>query len=154
MNAEFEKLYNEYNKVVCILSSTSCNVPQWDDLVRWSKEHKEEAVDCIIEILDKEPNDIVRLCYEMFPDIIETKGYIPLKSLCSIWLTITILKAYRNESVIDLSNVSEVYKEYDEYYNYIQDNYIPWNPFKEEDPNVSYEEYKAGKRNDENRLTS
>jgi hypothetical protein len=29
----------------------------------------------------------------------------------------------------------------------MKNNYISWNPFKEEDPNITFEDYKQGKRN-------
>ena len=49
------------------------------------------------------------------------------------------------------SNVN-YYKDYDEWSNYLKNNYIPWDPRIEEDPNVTLEEFKLGKRNDENLL--
>ena len=40
-----------------------------------------------------------------------------------------------------------IYKDYDAYQEYMKDNYIPWNLFKAEDPNITFDEFKQGKRN-------
>ena len=39
------------------------------------------------------------------------------------------------------------YKDYDEFKEYQEKHYIPWNPFHEENPNITFEEFKQGKRN-------
>ena len=40
-----------------------------------------------------------------------------------------------------------IYKDYDAYQEYMKDHYIAWNPFKEDDPNITFDEFKQGKRN-------
>ena len=41
----------------------------------------------------------------------------------------------------------DYYKEYDAYKEHLDKHYIPWNPFRQDDPNVTFEEFKQGKRN-------
>jgi hypothetical protein len=41
----------------------------------------------------------------------------------------------------------DYYKEYDAYKKHLDKHYIPWNPFRQDDPNVTFEEFKQGKRN-------
>ena len=151
MNKEFKNLYKNWFNATAILSHSQFEVPEWYELVDWSKEHKEEAVDGIIEILKEEPGWIVQLCDELFPDVLKSEGYIPLEVWCTAWLA--ILKGYKEGlplDDIDITNLPNPYEDYDAYHKYLNDHYIPWNPFHEDDPNITLEEFKQGKRNPEN----
>lgn len=154
MNIEFERLYREYWKKICFLSSLPPYIPEWDALVEWSKAHKKEAVDCIIEMLSEEPSDVVGLCEELFPGMLKAEGFVPLDMWCNTWLV--ILTAYKNGQTkldtIDPKEFPDHYKEYKAYHKYMENHYIPWNPFHEDDPNISFEDYKQGKRNDKKLL--
>lgn len=155
MNKEFERLYLDYYKDVCFLSVLPPTVPQWDVLVEWSKEHKDEAVDCIIEMLEEEPSDVVKLCDDLFPDVLKAEGYIPLDTWCIAWHT--LLKAYKEGLSFDNVNIAKdannnLYKDYNAYQKYMENHYIPWNIFKEDDPNITLEDFKQGKRNDKKLL--
>lgn len=150
MSKEFEILYNEWYKASCFLSTGNFEVPEWKALVEWSKEHKEEAVDCIIELLEEEPSHVVKLCDELFPDVLKAEGYIPLDTWCIAWHTLLI--AYKKGLSFEDVNIAKdsnnnLYKDYNAYHKYMENHYIPWNPFHEEDPNVTLEEYKQGKQN-------
>ena len=50
------------------------------------------------------------------------------------------------------NQIFNYYKDYNEWSNYLKDNYIPWDPHIEGDPNVTLEEFKLGKRNDKKLL--
>lgn len=153
MNTEFQDLYNKYWKAICFLSVRPPHIPEWEALVEWSKAHKEEAVDCIIEMLSKEPSDVVGLCDELFPDLVDYEGYCPLDFICNTWLV--ILTAAKNGQTLDVTSPKKFpdnYKDYKKYKKYLEKNYIPWNPFHEDDPNITLEEYKQGKRNDKKLL--
>lgn len=148
MNKEFEKLYTDWYKATCFMSHSLFDVTEWKQLVDWSKEHKEEAVDGLIEILEQEPDWVVQLCDELFTDTVKYDGFVPLDFNCRLWLT--LLKKYKKGESFngtDIYDCPDPYKVYDEYHEYLKENYIPWNPFHEEDPNITLEEFKQGKRN-------
>ena len=155
MNAEFKKLHDDWYKSICFLSHSQFQNQQWKDLLEWSKEHKKEAVDGIVELLKEEPNWVVQLCDELFPDIIKVEGFMPLEPYCNLWLNIlTKVQEYNEtgESSFDINNTVDYYKDYREYMKYMETHYIAWNPYKEEDPNITLEEFKQGKRNSEELL--
>lgn len=152
MNAEFKKLYDDWYRSVCFLSYGQFRNQQWKTLLEWSKEHKKEAVDGIAELLKEEPDWVVHLCDELFPDIIKVEGFMPLIPYCNLWLNIlTKVQEYHEagEFLFDIENTVDYYKDYREYMEYMVTHYIAWNPHKEEDPNITLEEFKQGKRNSE-----
>jgi hypothetical protein len=152
MNTEFKNLYVAWYNATCILSTGLHECKEWKDLVAWSKEHKEESVDGIIELLTVEPNWIVKLCDELFPDALRYEGWMSLNMVCNTWLT--ILKSYKDGTIdkIDFTRCPNNYEDYEAYQEYLKDHYIPWNPFREDDPNITLIEFNEGKRNDEELL--
>lgn len=70
--------------------------------------------------------------------------YEELKKWCNFWVLIleNRLENYKKGGILPY-----IYKDYDEYQEYMKDHYIAWNPFKEEDPNITFDEFKQGKRN-------
>lgn len=148
MNKEFKELYDKWYENTCLLSYVDLeHKPDFIELVNWSKENKQEAINSIIEILKKEPDFVVYVLDELFDHPLTTEGYVSIEQYCNMWLN---LIEYYNNGEKDLSNVDlnkDNYKDYREYMKYMKDNYISWNPFKEDDPNVTLEEYKQGKRN-------
>lgn len=149
MNTEFERLYKEHWNKTWMLACKPSHCPTWEALVDWAKANREEAIDCIIEMLKEEPNDIVGLCDVLFPDSVTYEDFVPLDIVCNTWLV--ILTAYKNGQVLETTNPYEFpdhYKEYKKYMKYMEKNYIPWNPFHEKDPNITLEDFMSGKRND------
>lgn len=148
MNKEFKELYDKWYENTCLLSYIDLeHEPYFIELVNWSKKNKQEAVNSIIEILKKEPDFVVYVLDELFDHPLTTEGYVSIEQYCNMWLN---LIEYYNNGEKDLSNVDlnkDNYKDYQEYMKYMKDNYISWNPFKEDDPNITLEEYKQGKRN-------
>lgn len=137
MNKEFLDLYNKwYNSFIFSAHSTADPKAKdnYKQLREWALENKDEFKSSAIELLEEEPNDIVMLLNEIFDFKIE--GWMPLDVICNFWLNI-----YKDTTNVDY------YKDYKEYHEYMKDHYIPWNPFKEEDPNITLEEFKQGKRN-------
>lgn len=152
MNKEFKELYDKWNEATMFLSYRDLEQEQgFIDLVNWSKENKEEAVDSIEEILKNEPDFVVYVLDELYDHPLATEGYVSIEQYCNVWLN--ILDYYKNGEK-DLSKVNfskDNYKDYKAYMEYMDDNYIPWNPFTGDgDPNVTFEEYKMGKRNNPN----
>jgi len=151
MNKEFKELYDNWHKDTCLLSSRDFKNEQgFIDLVNWSKDNKKEAVESITEMLKKEPNFVVYILDELFDHPITCEGYIPLDQYCNAWIA---LIEFYNSGETDtrvFSITKDYYKDWREYQEYMKDNYLPWNPTKEQDPNVTLEEYKMCKRNNPN----
>lgn len=151
MNTEFKELYDKWNEDTWLLSYRDLENEQgFIDLVKWSKENKEEAAASIEEILKNGPDFVVYVLDELFNHPLKADGYISIEQYCNVW--INLIEYYRNGekdfSKIDL--YKDNYKEYREYMKYMETNYLQWNPTKEDDPNITLEEFKMGKRNNPN----
>ena len=151
MNKEFEELYDKWNEDTMFLSCRDFqNEPGFIALIEWSKEHKKEAVESIAEMLKEEPSFVVYILDELFDHPLTYESYIPLDQYCNAW--IALIEFYNSgETDTKVFNITkDYYKYWREYQEYMKDNYISWNPFKENDPNVTLEEFKMGKRNNPN----
>lgn len=146
MNKEFKELYDKWYYDTCFLSSRDFNHEQgFIDLVNWSKEHKKEAVDSIQEMLLEEPSFVVYILDELFDHPITCEGFIPLDYYCNAWLS--VIELYK-EGKTELTAIVDHYEDYRAYHKYMKKHYIPWNPFHEDDPNITLEEFRQGKRNE------
>lgn len=147
MNNEFLDLYYKWRNTF-IFSAFGSADPRakdaYEKLKEWSLENVKEAVECIKEILLEEPNDVVLLLPDILGTNIEIDGWMPLDAICNIWLNILNHDINDNHEKKELK---DYYKDYREFKEYMKDNYIPWNPVHEEDPNITLEEFKQGKRN-------
>lgn len=147
MNNEFLDLYYKWRNTF-IFSAFGSADPRakdaYEKLKEWSLENVKEAVECIKEILLEEPNDVVLLLPDILGTNIEIDGWMQLDSICNIWLNILNHDINDNHEKKELK---DYYKDYREFKEYMKDNYIPWNPVHEEDPNITLEEFKQGKRN-------
>lgn len=151
MNAEFEELYNTWHTETMFLSVGNFNTESWYKLVEWSKKHVKEAMLSVREILLEEPHQIVNLLDEIIENGPKAEGPVPLDAWCNLWIAI-INASLEGKTDIEINKVEDNYKDYREYHEYLKDHYIPWNPFHEDDPNITLEEFKQGKRNDEERI--
>ena len=145
MKEEFLKLYNKWHSSYVFSAHGSADPAakiHYEKLKEWCANNKGDALLYIRELLLKEPNDIVRILDDLYKDRFEfnVDGFCPLDMYCNLWLNITNAE-FDNEHIIDY------YKDWREWDAYLKTNYIAWNPFKEEDPNVTLEEFKQGKRN-------
>jgi hypothetical protein len=151
MNKEFEKLYNKWYADTALLSHRDFkNEPGFVALVEWSKEHKKEAVESIREMLIEEPSFVVYVLDELFDHSMTCEGFVPLDHYCNAWIAII---DFYNSGAQDTNKFSishDYYEDWRAYQKYLKDHYISWNPFKENDPNVTLEEFKMGKRNNPN----
>ena len=147
---EFLDLYNKWHSSY-IFSAFGSSDPRakgsYEQLKEWCENHKGDSLQYIRELLLKEPGDIVRILDDLYKDRFEfnVDGYCPLDIYCNLWLNITNAE-FDNKHIIDY------YEDYNKWQDYLKDNYIPWNPVHEEDPNVTLEEFKQGKRNNEKLL--
>ena len=151
MNKEFKELYDKWYEDTFLLSYRDLEHEQgFIDLVNWSKDNKEEAVDSIVEMLKESPDFAVYVLDELFDHPLTAEGYVSIEQYCNVWLN---LVEYYRDGEKDLTKVDiskDNYKDYKAYMKYMDDNFIPFNPFKEEDPNITLEEFKMGKRNNPN----
>ena len=147
MNNEFLDLYNKWRNTF-IFSAFGSADPRakesYEELKKWSLINVKEAVECIKEILLEEPNDVILLLPEILGTNIEIDGWMPLDAICNIWLNILNHDINDNH---DQKELKDYYKDYREFHEYMKDHYIPWNPVHEENPNITFEEFKQGKRN-------
>ena len=151
MDKEFEELYNKWNSETGFLSHRDfLNEPGFVALLEWSREHKKEAVESIREILMGEPSFVVHILDELFDHPLTCEGYIPLDYYCNGWLALLDFYDSGEKDTGSFSMTKDYYKDWREYQEYMKHNYIAWNPFKENDPNVTLEEFKSGKRNNPN----
>jgi len=151
MDAKFEELYNKWHTDTMFLSVGNFNHETWFTLVDWSKAHTKEAIEGVRELIGDEPNQIVHLLDEIIENPPIAEGYVPLDKWCNVWIAI-IDSSKEGKTDIKLNKVDDNYKDYKAYQKYMDKNYIPWNPFHEDDPNITLEEFKQGKRNDKKLL--
>lgn len=147
---EFLRLYNKWYHSY-IFSAFGPNDPNAREhylkLREWCANNKGDALLYIRELLLEEPSDIVLILDDLYKNEFgfNVDGYCPLDTYCNLWLNVTNAE-FDNKHIIDY------YEDYNKWHDYLKDNYIPWNPFKEQDPNVTLEEFKQGKRNDKKLL--
>ena len=135
MNNEFKELYDDWMRAVMFKSYGQFDDPTWNTLEEWSLGNPEEAIDSIKEILLEEPDHVVQLLDKLMPDELKIDGYIDLESYCNCWLNILC-------GTLETGKFINYYGDYQKYQKYLDKNYIPWNPFKEEDPNPSFNKWK------------
>lgn len=150
MNKEFEELYNKWYTDTMFLSAGNFNTDSWLELVKWSKEHTKEAIEGVREIIADEPAQVVHLLDLIVEDPPKAEEYVPLDVWCNLW--IAIIDSAKDGKIGDPIEIKDNYEDSRAYHEYLKDHYIPWNMFHEDDPNITLEEFKQGKRNDEELL--
>ena len=148
MKEEFLNLYNKWHSSFMFSAHGSADPAakeHYNKLREWCINNGDVALSYIREILLQGPDDIVNLLDDLYKEEynVEVNGFWPLDEYCNLWLNVTD-PDFEHKVVIDY------YKDWKAYQNYLKENYIPWNPYKQEDPNITFEEFKQGKRNDKN----
>ena len=144
---EFAELYNKwYSSFIFSAhgSADPCAKESYNKLIEWCKNNRGDALLFIREILMEEPNDIVNLLDDLYKEEFNVclDGFCSLDAYCNLWLNVT-------DAEFDGRHMKDYYVNWREWRKYLEKHYISWNPFKENDPNVTQEEYKQGKRNKE-----
>lgn len=145
MKEEFLKLYNKWHSSYVFSAHGSADPAakiHYEKLKEWCKNHRGDALIYIRELLMEEPNDTVQLLDDIYKEEFEfsVDGFCSLDMYCNLWLNIT-------DAEFDGEHIKDYYKDWREWDDYLKENYIAWNPIQEEDPNVTLEEFKQGKRN-------
>ena len=150
MNKEFEALYKEWHSNTMFLSTGNFDNEWWSRLVKWSKKHTKEAIEGVRELIADEPHQVVHLLDEIIENGPKAEGYVPLDAWCNLW--IAIIDASKNnegkERLVFPDKIKDNYEDSRAYHEYLKTHYIPWNPFREDDPNITLEEFRQGKRNE------
>lgn len=131
MNSEFKNLYDAWRSATMFKSTGQFQDSTWKNLMDWCRANRGEAFKSIKEILLEGPGWIVQALDELSPGMIKADGYIPLDTYCNLWLI--ILNGGEN---------IDYYEDWKAWQKWLENNYKPWNPFKEDDPNPSLEEWK------------
>ena len=143
---EFLDLYNKCHFTFMFSGNNSEDLTikkSYNKLIETCKINRGDALLYIREILMEGPNDIVNLLDDLFKEEFgfSYEGFCSLDEYCNLWLNVTDVE-------FDGKHIKDYYKDYNAYHEYLEKNYIPWNPFKENDPNVTFKEFKQGKRNE------
>lgn len=142
---EFLDLYNKWHSSFMFSAhgyADPAAKEYYNKLIEWCKINRGDALLYIREMLMEGPNDIVNLLDDLFKEEFRFnyEGFCPLDTYCNLWLNVT-------DAEFDGKHIKDYYKDWTVWHKYLKKNYIPWNPFKENDPNVTLEEFKQGKRN-------
>lgn len=147
MNKEFLELYKNWYYSHCLNSTgTQLVNDKLIELENWCKQNKKEAIQCIIQVLEDEPDNVIILLPELTgvrPKWLSDPQvglYMQLDEMSNWWLN--FLKKTKNVNY---------YKDWKEWKKYLNKHYMSWRPNLENDPNVTQREFKEGKRNNESR---
>jgi hypothetical protein len=145
MKEEFLDLYNKWHSSFIFSAHGSADPAAkepYNKLREWCINNRDNALVYIREILLEGPNDIVKLLDDLYKEEykVDVDGFWQFGEYCNFWLNITD-PDFEHKVMIDY------YKDWNAYQNYLKENYISWNPLKQGDPNITFEEFKQGKRN-------
>lgn len=147
---EFLDLYNKWHSTFMFSAHGSADPAakeSYNKLREACEINRGDALLYIREILMEGPDDIVNLLDDLFKEEFgfSYEGFCPLDTYCNLWLNVT-------DAEFNGKHIKDYYKDWKAWHKYLEKNYIPWNPFKENNPNVTLEEFKQGKRNDKKLL--
>lgn len=142
---EIDKLFSAWYRTMMFDSTGRLGHQERDELVSYAKEHQEDLKAWALRELEEPKFENLRI-----PEILDAslsdnlpvpskKKLIEIVSLNTDDLYMIRCNSWLNH----LKGTSGInyYKDYQEYHNYLQKNYIPWSPNKEDDPNPSYKEF-------------
>lgn len=152
---EFIDLYNKWQSSFMFSAFGSADPRArvfYEALIDWCKKHHDEALEYIKEILTDEPNQVVKILDDLYSKEFNFtfEGYCPLDLWCNIWLNILNNDIDLTKSKPKKNQIKDYYKDYNKYKKYMKEHYMSWRPNLEDDPNVTQEEFKQGKRNNKN----
>lgn len=142
---EFLNLYNKWHNS-CKFCEHGKESPEAKESYNKLREACEinhgDVLQYIREALMETPNYIVKLLDDFYKEEFRFDYEVSctLDEYCNLWLNIT-------DAEFDGKHIKDYYKDWKAWHKYLDKNYIPWNPFKENDPNVTFQEFKQGKRN-------
>lgn len=142
---EIDKLFSTWYRAIMFDSTGRLGHQERDELVSYAKEHQEDLKAWALKELEEPKFENLWI-----PEILDAslsdnlpvpskKNLVEIVSLNTDDLYMIRCNSWLNH----LKGTSGInyYKDYQEYHNYLQKNYIPWSPNKEDDPNPSYKEF-------------
>lgn len=90
-NSLFQTNLNKWNRETAFLSVRNFENKYFDEIVKM----KEDAVPYIYEELKKGPTLLVHALDKIYPDTVKCEGYVPLTTICNVWLNILSKKLTR-----------------------------------------------------------
>ena len=90
-SAQFQKNLSNWNRETAYLSVGNFNNRYFDEIVKM----REDAVPFIYEELKKEPTLLVHALDKIYPGMVKCEGYVPLSTICNVWLNILSKKLAR-----------------------------------------------------------
>lgn len=142
---EIDKLFSTWYRAIIFDSTGRLGHQEQDELVSYAKEHQEDLKAWALKELEEPKFENLWI-----PEILDASlsDNLPVPSKKSLVEIVSLntddLYMIRCNSWLNhLKGTSGInyYKDYQEYHNYLQKNYIPWSPNKEDDPNPSYKEF-------------
>lgn len=142
---EIDKLFSTWYRAIMFDSTGRLGHQERDELVSYAKEHQEDLKAWALRELEEPKFENLWI-----PEILDASlsDNLPVPSKKSLVEIVSLntddLYMIRCNSWLNhLKGTSGInyYKDYQEYHNYLQKNYIPWSPNKEDDPNPSYKEF-------------
>lgn len=90
-SSQFQANLDGWNRETAFLSLGNFNNKYFDEIVKM----QEDAVPFIYEELKKGPTLLVHALDKIYPDTVKCDGYVPLTTICNVWLNILSKKLVR-----------------------------------------------------------
>ena len=84
ISSTFQSNLNNWNRETAFLSVGNFKNKYFDEIVKM----QEEAVPFIYEELKKGPTLLVHALDRIYPNTVKCDGYVPLATICNVWLNI------------------------------------------------------------------
>ena len=88
---QFQNNLSNWNRETAYLSVGNFNNHYFDEIVKM----QEDAVPFIYEELKKGPTLLVHALDKIYPNTVKCEGYVPLSTICNVWLNILSKKLAR-----------------------------------------------------------
>ena len=90
-STQFQTNLSNWNRETAYLSVGNFNNRYFDEIVKM----QEAAVPFIYEELKKGPTLLVHALDKIYPNTVKCEGYVPLATICNVWLNILSKKLAR-----------------------------------------------------------